>query len=209
MKAVLFTGIICAALIALPAAAQQVKSQLTVDDFNKLAPAKTDCQSDPNADCNPAKKSGAVQGFSIVGLNAKAGASAGHAAKAGGHHASTPAAASAPKADLMMSFEKNSSELTAQAKANADVFAQFLQTDRAKPYRYEIAGHTDRKGSSRYNQNLSQARAQAVRDYLVSHGVDAAKLDVKGYGYTRPLAHTSPLDPSNRRVEAACLNCRA
>ena len=67
----------------------------------------------------------------------------------------------------------------------------------------EIAGHTDSVGNPDANLKLSQARAQAVRDYLVRAGVEASRLTCKGYGSTRPVADngTPQGRAENRRVE--------
>ncbi len=71
-----------------------------------------------------------------------------------------------------------------------------------------VAGHTDNVAlvqGARFanNQVLSQARAQAVKDYLVQHGVDAKRLSVMGYGDTKPVATNDTLEgkAQNRRVE--------
>lgn len=52
----------------------------------------------------------------------------------------------------------------------------------------EIGGHTDSKGDNKLNQELSEARAQSVVDYLVSKGIDVNRLHAKGYGATKPVA---------------------
>ena len=52
----------------------------------------------------------------------------------------------------------------------------------------EIGGHTDNTGDKARNKALSQSRAKAVKDYLVSKGVDATRLSAIGYGDTKPLA---------------------
>ena len=52
----------------------------------------------------------------------------------------------------------------------------------------EIAGHTDFKGSEQYNISLSQKRADAVKSYLVSKGVNGERIVSKGYGEKYPLA---------------------
>ena len=69
--------------------------------------------------------------------------------------------------------------------------------------RFEIAGHTDSVGTESYNIQLSQRRAQAVRDYLVRQGCNPQQLVVKGYGYSRPVAtnKTEEGRQANRRVE--------
>lgn len=67
----------------------------------------------------------------------------------------------------------------------------------------EIDGYTDDVGSDEYNQTLSQERAQAVQDFLVSQGVSADALSSKGFGKTGPIASndTSRGRQENRRVE--------
>lgn len=67
----------------------------------------------------------------------------------------------------------------------------------------EIGGHTDGKGSDGYNQRLSENRAKAVVDFLVSKGIDIKRLKYKGYGKSMPVA-TNDTDEGralNRRVE--------
>jgi OOP family OmpA-OmpF porin len=50
-----------------------------------------------------------------------------------------------------------------------------------------VTGHTDRIGSQAYNQKLSERRADAVRDYLVSKGVPRDKIETLGMGKTQPI----------------------
>src|SRR5712671_1561956 len=66
-----------------------------------------------------------------------------------------------------------------------------------------IEGHTDSIGSDDYNQQLSEHRAQAVRDYFVHQGINAAAVEARGYGKTEPIAtnDTSEGRQQNRRVE--------
>jgi OOP family OmpA-OmpF porin len=66
-----------------------------------------------------------------------------------------------------------------------------------------ITGHTDNKGTAAYNKKLSLRRAQSVRDYLVSLGVDPGKLEVRGEGLAKPIADNSTEEgrAKNRRVE--------
>ncbi len=68
----------------------------------------------------------------------------------------------------------------------------------------EIAGHTDNIGSKAINQRVSERRAQAVRRWLVSNGVDASRLAARGYGESQPLAsNDDELEGRelNRRIE--------
>ena len=67
----------------------------------------------------------------------------------------------------------------------------------------EISGHTDNVGDKQFNVDLSAARAQAVKDYLVKQGVDATRLDTKGYGDAKPIAANGSEAgrQKNRRVQ--------
>ena len=66
-----------------------------------------------------------------------------------------------------------------------------------------IHGHTDGEGENAYNQSLSDRRAQAVKTWLVAHGVEAARLESKGFGESKPIADNGTPEgrEKNRRVE--------
>src|SRR5256885_1811034 len=51
-----------------------------------------------------------------------------------------------------------------------------------------VEGHTDSVGSDAYNQRLSERRANAVRDYMISSGIDASRITTKGWGKSKPIA---------------------
>ena len=67
----------------------------------------------------------------------------------------------------------------------------------------EVQGHTDNVGTEDTNLRLSQRRAQAVRNYLISKGVRRSRLDAKGYGNSAPIATNDTEDGrgQNRRVQ--------
>lgn len=67
----------------------------------------------------------------------------------------------------------------------------------------DVLGHTDSTGSDAYNQLLSQRRAQSVADYLASRGVARARMGIRGFGETLPIASndTEAARAQNRRVE--------
>ena len=67
----------------------------------------------------------------------------------------------------------------------------------------EIQGHTDSRGSERFNRNLSENRAKAVKDYLTAHGIDPKRLTTAGFGPARPIASnmTAQGRARNRRVQ--------
>jgi outer membrane protein OmpA-like peptidoglycan-associated protein len=69
--------------------------------------------------------------------------------------------------------------------------------------RVEISGHTDNQGGLEYNDKLSQARADAVRNYLIKKGIAENRITAVGYGYSRPRADnkTDSGRAQNRRIE--------
>lgn len=99
-----------------------------------------------------------------------------------------------------VNFETNSAVLTADSKPVLDQVAQGLREHSGM--RVEVQGHTDSTGTPAYNLKLSERRANAVRDYLISQGVAATQLSAKGYGQTQPVASnaTAAGRASNRRV---------
>ena len=70
--------------------------------------------------------------------------------------------------------------------------------------RIRVSGHTDNVGNPRRNQALSEARARAVREYLVSHGIDGSRVEAVGFGDQRPVASNDTEEgrQENRRIEA-------
>lgn len=103
-------------------------------------------------------------------------------------------------------FDVNSAQIRGESyKTLADI-TQMLADDPA--LRLVIEGHTDSDGQDAANLDLSQRRAESVRQYLVNTGkIDAARLEAKGYGESKPLdANTTPEGKANnRRVELAKL----
>ena len=69
--------------------------------------------------------------------------------------------------------------------------------------KFSVEGHTDSVGSASLNQNLSNARANSVKDYLTTNGIDQFRLSARGYGEDRPIAsnRTRAGRAQNRRVE--------
>jgi outer membrane protein OmpA-like peptidoglycan-associated protein len=104
--------------------------------------------------------------------------------------------------NLNVPFEYNSAVLQTDARITLDNLGRALSDPSLAGYSFLIGGHTDAKGSVSYNQTLSERRAQAVRDYLVSHyNIPAGKLAAKGYGSVQLLDPDHPLDGINRRVQ--------
>ncbi len=89
--------------------------------------------------------------------------------------------------------------------------ASFERLDRVVEYlthhpstRIRVAGHTDNVGNPARNQALSEQRAEAVRAYLISRGVDGARVEAVGLGDTDPVASNDTEEgrAQNRRIEA-------
>jgi outer membrane protein OmpA-like peptidoglycan-associated protein len=98
-------------------------------------------------------------------------------------------------------FKTNESTLKPAAMAKLD---QIAETLRGAERRITVLGHTDNQGgNSPHNQQLSQSRANAVRDYLVSKGIPADLIRAEGKGPTAPIADNSSVEgrAQNRRVE--------
>jgi outer membrane protein OmpA-like peptidoglycan-associated protein len=99
-------------------------------------------------------------------------------------------------------FASNHSDLLASAQVKLNEVATALTKQDAES-KVTVEGHTDSQGDATYNQDLSQRRAQSVRDYLVSRGMSADRLSAQGFGLTRPIADNASAEgrANNRRVE--------
>lgn len=100
-----------------------------------------------------------------------------------------------------INFEFDKATLTADSRTALDEIARGLKGQ--PTMQVTLEGHTDAKGSDAYNLRLSRERANAVRDYLISQGVEAARLRAEGHGETRPVADNTTEEgrAQNRRVE--------
>jgi adhesin transport system outer membrane protein len=106
---------------------------------------------------------------------------------------------------IKVEFPFDSVEIRPEYKAEITRLADFLQ--KHPDLKLNIEGHTDNVGPAGYNQGLSQARAEAVAQSLVEHGVEPARLTAIGFGLTRPIADNSTPEGQsrNRRVEAVSM----
>ena len=100
-----------------------------------------------------------------------------------------------------ITFPVDSSTIQPQFRSTLDQVAQTLASYN-QTY-VDVLGHTDSTGSDAYNQALSERRAGAVADYLTSRGVARARMGIRGYGETAPIAsNDSEMGRAqNRRVE--------
>ena len=97
-------------------------------------------------------------------------------------------------------FESDSTELTPQSVATLDKQAQWLQ--QYNRYAFTVEGHADERGTREYNIALGARRAQTVRDYLTSRGVEANRMRTISYGKERPVAVCNDIScwSQNRRA---------
>ena len=111
-----------------------------------------------------------------------------------------PAVANLASTEL---FEFNKAVLTPEARKKLDDEVIAKLRDLREVRYINVGGHADRLGTPQYNQKLSEQRAEAVRAYLVSKGVDASKVETLGFGKTLPVK--SCPDQKDRAKLIACL----
>jgi outer membrane protein OmpA-like peptidoglycan-associated protein len=99
-------------------------------------------------------------------------------------------------------FVSNKADLLPGAQVKLNEVADAL-TKSDSESKIVVEGHTDSQGGAPYNQELSQRRAQSVRDYLVSRHIAPDRVTAVGYGLTRPIADNGSAEgrANNRRVE--------
>ncbi|ALD22517.1 hypothetical protein AM218_01830 [Hymenobacter sp. DG25A] len=100
-------------------------------------------------------------------------------------------------------FDTNKSDLRAASMTEIQKMAATLK--KYPDTNVIVEGHTDNSGSDAINQPLSERRAQAVANYTIAQGIDAARVTSKGYGSTQPVADNTTVEgkQANRRVEIA------
>jgi outer membrane protein OmpA-like peptidoglycan-associated protein len=99
-------------------------------------------------------------------------------------------------------YPSGEDELSPVAKQHLDDVAAALK-EQPKDRKFKVEGYSDATGSAARNKQLSTKRAQAVADYLSSHGIDKDRIEVSGYGEQNPIADNTTDEgrATNRRVE--------
>lgn len=102
-------------------------------------------------------------------------------------------------------FDTDKAEIKPESYAQLNEIADLLKGK--KGMEIEIAGHTDNVSSDEHNKDLSQRRAQAVKDYLVKKGANAQHIKAVGYGADQPIDINSTPEgrAKNRRIEMRIL----
>ena len=98
-------------------------------------------------------------------------------------------------------FETGSSKLSGESKETLDAYAEYLEAHPS--LKIHIEGHTDNVGKDSFNKWLSLKRADAVKAYLVTKGIDKERINTVGYGSSRPVASNDTEEgrSQNRRTE--------
>jgi outer membrane protein OmpA-like peptidoglycan-associated protein len=98
-------------------------------------------------------------------------------------------------------FETGSATIQTESFPRLDRVVEYM-THKTRS-RIHVSGHTDNVGNPRSNQELSEARAQSVRKYLMSHGIDGSRIEIVGFGEQFPIASNDAEEgrQQNRRIE--------
>lgn len=107
------------------------------------------------------------------------------------------------KADTLFAFDK--AVLRPEGKQAIDQLFEELKDLHPKEGKVFVAGHTDRIGSAKYNQTLSEKRADTVRSYLVAKGIPADKITAEGHGKSHSVTGDTCKGTKRTPALVACL----
>ena len=111
-------------------------------------------------------------------------------------------ASTKPNIDLEINFDYNSADISKASLPAAQELGKALSNPSLKGSTFVVAGHTDGIGSEAYNQDLSERRADTIKNFLVQkYGISGTDLVTVGYGKTKLKDPQNPADPLNRRVQ--------
>ncbi len=108
-----------------------------------------------------------------------------------------------PRVRLPVYFELNSAELKPEARELLEKVSKALTTEDLELFNFSVEGHTDNSGKERYNEALSRRRADAVKQFLATQGVESNRLQPVGRGEAMPVDSNDNEAgrQHNRRVE--------
>lgn len=107
--------------------------------------------------------------------------------------------------DMTVNFDFDSARLQPESRPMLEQLAIAMKAEQLSNLRFQIEGHTDAKGTARYNDVLSQRRAQAVVDFLTQNGVSQVRLVPLGKGFNELLDADNPTAARNRRVRVSLI----
>ena len=147
-----------------------------------------------------------LQGLKLAAVLAVALSMGACANKSVGSDAMASAAVPGSQQDFVVNvgdrvfFESDQTDLSPQAIATLEKQAQWLQ--QYNRYSFTIEGHADERGTREYNIALGARRAQSVRSFLASRGIDANRMRTISYGKERPVAVCNDIScwSQNRRA---------
>jgi len=118
-------------------------------------------------------------------------------------------ASSKPKIDLEIRFDYNSADISKSSMPAVQELGKALSDASLKGSTFVVAGHTDAVGGEAYNQELSERRADTIKQYLTEKfGLNGSDLVTVGYGKTQPKDPNAPMDPVNRRVQVVNMDTK-
>ncbi len=188
-------GLACVG-VALPVVAQTSTSTATPTAeqmIEQLKPSRTRSLRNLTVEAVPADKASS-------GESSAAGQPVALAAQA------DPTLNARPSLTLLIQFDFDSAKVGSKSQQALANLSQALQSADLVNSKFAVEGHTDAKGSADYNQKLSEARAQAVREFLTAQGVAPQRLLAAGKGATELANSAAPLAPANRRVRIVNLD---
>lgn len=108
-------------------------------------------------------------------------------------------------ADMTLEFGNASADVNPSGEREIKAWANVLNSSQFAGKVVRIEGHTNAVGAADYNLELSQRRAEAVKQLLISSGVDASRIEAVGLGFNKPRSN-DPRADENRRVEIVQAN---
>jgi outer membrane protein OmpA-like peptidoglycan-associated protein len=113
------------------------------------------------------------------------------------------------KIDLEIRFDYNSADISKASMPAVQELGKALSDAALKGSTFVVAGHTDAVGGEAYNQDLSERRADTIKQYLTEKfGLNGSDLVTVGYGKTQPKDPNAPMDPVNRRVQVVNMDTK-
>lgn len=107
-----------------------------------------------------------------------------------------------PNIDLEIQFDYNSADISKSSMQSVQELGKALSNPSLRGSTFVVAGNTDGIGGDTFNQDLSERRADTIKNYLVQKfGLNGADLVTVGYGKTKLKDAQNPADPINRRVQ--------